>query len=1497
MVEVSTTPPSERYPGRPPEGRLVVIAPTRASCETIEIGVQLTNVETILEREHGHEIRQLSAEGKGFGIVAGTGTGKTLAVRSMAQSIVGSELRVGVVNREREATPDTPNWNVVIVTTGIARRWLQDDLITKDDVVVVDEIHQTSAELELCLALAKRAGCRFIWLSATVDPTFYAEYLDAAAVIESSAFDPARAATVRVSGTLNPQEFLSERFLRHVTKGKRGVAVFVPTRAGTEQVAKLVGEKYPAVFAEYYHGGEPVSKLAPFLEGTAKKPFVLAMTAAGQSALNIRGLDTVVIEDAQFTTLVKKGKNVLTRLPLGANEILQMAGRVHGRVEGGEVYILSERNIDFAKLEPTEPNFQLAGDPERVAMTCADMGVRADELDLPVPLDRIAYRRAVETLERRGLIRANRLTEYGRRVEVLPVDRPWGELLVQSPEALVPVVATCASIESLHRMLRQDNDIGRYVVPGSDHLTTYRIYEDALRTCGTLGSVYGLPRHVFDEEALAEWAEERGVLVRSIEDGALAIASIYRSLDLDLPRHFPRLNEELTSGWQRLVAEVMPFDLVIDEETSWGDEVRVSQNSVCGSYGAVAGSLRYFSDRFGRARGRHRGDGDPLRPALGVRHGGGAGDRLRPGAPPRAAARAPRAGVPRLRAGLGDRGGGRLLGGAGGAGAPRAGGGHGVGGGAPPGHAPQPRRVPRAARDVPPLGGDGAGGDGGAAGRLVRRAHGGGGVVRGVHGGGAPGERGRLRPGGGAGAVGGAPGQHPRGGARLPAGLPLRGGDAGGARPRPGAGALGAGRGGAPGAGPPAALDGDARQARVAPRPLAGRGARAGGGEPLRARGEGAPPRPRGGRRRRPSAPRGPARPRREARRQGLLRPAPAEEGGAQGRRRRTAEAVRPLARRGSPAMIQEYTSARRTTNSSQEISMSRKSYAPAALLALGLAGCAGAASEPAPAPAPAAPAATPAPAAPAAQGGDVAQRLAKYTTVRLTADLSSLSASERRMIPLLIDAAREMDGVYWHQAYGNGDSLLASVRDPQLRRFVEINYGPWDRLENDQPFVPGVGPKPEGANYYPADMTKEEFERAVAAGPAARADSLRSLYTLVRRDPQGRLTAVPFSRAYADAHRRTAEKLRAAAALAEDPGLKRYLELRADALLTDRYQASDLAWMDMKRNNLDLVIGPIETYEDLLFGYKASHEGYVLIKDREWSQRLARLVSFLPALQRGIPVAEQYKRETPGAESELNAYDVVYYSGQANGGSKTIAINLPNDEQVQLQKGTRRLQLKNAMRAKFDQILIPIAQELLAPDQLPQTTFDAFFANVMFHEVAHGLGIKNTINGRGTVREALKERGSSLEEGKADILGLYMIQQLNRQGRDGAGGRPQQLRHLPRQPVPLHPLRRLQRPRAGQHRRLQLHAGAGRLRPRGRRAVPRGLPAHGVGHERPGPRHPGDAGERRLRGRRRVPGEVRERGPAAPGRPGPAGDARDPGGRGVRAGCVGARAEPLISG
>jgi hypothetical protein len=396
------------------------------------------------------------------------------------------------------------------------------------------------------------------------------------------------------------------------------------------------------------------------------------------------------------------------------------------------------------------------------------------------------------------------------------------------------------------------------------------------------------------------------------------------------------------------------------------------------------------------------------------------------------------------------------------------------------------------------------------------------------------------------------------------------------------------------------------------------------------------------------------------------------------------------------------------------------------------------------------------------------AERLARYTTVRLQADTARLTRRERLMLPLLIDAAREMHGIYWVQAAGNRDSVLASISDPTARQLVEVNVGPWDRLDGNVPFVSGVGPKPHGANFYPREMTKEEFDRAVQDG-GARADSLRSLYTMVRRDAEGRLTAIPYSSYFSAANQRAAAKVRQAASLAEDPGLRRYLGELAKALVTDRYQPSDLAWMDMKNNTLDLVLGPIETYEDELFGYKAANEAFVLVKDQSWSRRLAKYAKQLPALQRGIPVEERYKAEKPGTDADLNAYDVVYVAGQANVGGKTIAINLPNDEEVQLKKGTRRLQLKNAIRAKFDRILMPIARELIVDDQLPNVTFDAFFENVMFHEVAHGLGIKNTIDGKGTVRAALKERNGALEEGKADILGLYMIRQLNAQGEMGS--------------------------------------------------------------------------------------------------------------------------------
>ena len=362
-------------------------------------------------------------------------------------------------------------------------------------------------------------------------------------------------------------------------------------------------------------------------------------------------------------------------------------------------------------------------------------------------------------------------------------------------------------------------------------------------------------------------------------------------------------------------------------------------------------------------------------------------------------------------------------------------------------------------------------------------------------------------------------------------------------------------------------------------------------------------------------------------------------------------------------------------------------------------------------------------------------------------------------MLSLFIDASQVMDDLFWQQAYpGDRAALLASLQDPAARRFAEVNYGPWDRLAGNAPFVAGVGPKPDAAGFYPLDMSKEEFERANLPGS-------RSEYTVLRRGEKGELEVVPYSKHYGASLQQVAGLLEQAAGLAEDPGLRKYLELRAKALLTDEYRASDMAWLDMKDNRIDLVIGPIETYEDKLYGYKAAFEAYALVKDMEWSKRLAKYAAMLPALQRGLPVPDAYKAETPGTDSDLNAYDVVYYAGDCNAGSKTIAINLPNDEQVQLAKGTRRLQLKNAMRAKFDAIMVPIAAELIAPEQRKNVTFDAFFATTMFHEVAHGLGIKNTVNGKGTVRDALKELGAGIEEGKADVLGLYMITKLHEQG------------------------------------------------------------------------------------------------------------------------------------
>ncbi|MGC9374430.1 MAG: dipeptidyl-peptidase 3 family protein [Bacteroidales bacterium] len=393
----------------------------------------------------------------------------------------------------------------------------------------------------------------------------------------------------------------------------------------------------------------------------------------------------------------------------------------------------------------------------------------------------------------------------------------------------------------------------------------------------------------------------------------------------------------------------------------------------------------------------------------------------------------------------------------------------------------------------------------------------------------------------------------------------------------------------------------------------------------------------------------------------------------------------------------------------------------------------------------------------------DMQKKLDEYAEVELTSDISHLNENQKEMLGYLFEAAQLMDDIFWQEAYGDKEKLLNSISDPAAKKFAKINYGPWERLNDNKPFIEGFGEKPAGANFYPTDMTKEEFD-------ALDAKDKTSLYTLIRRNEEGKLYTIPYHEAFKKETTKAVELIRKAAELAEDEGFKKYLTLRAEALETDDYYKSDVAWMEMKNNDIDFIVGPIENYEDALYGYKAAHESFILIKDQEWSKKLDKFAAFLPQFQKDLPVPQEYKNEIPGNDSDLGAYDAIYYAGDCNAGSKTIAINLPNDEQVRLDKGSRKLQLKNSMKAKFDRILVPIANIVIHPEQRKHVKFDAFFENTMFHEVGHGLGLGNTIDGKQTVREALKEYYTSIEEGKADILGLFIVDKLYEMGELNSG-------------------------------------------------------------------------------------------------------------------------------
>ena len=384
--------------------------------------------------------------------------------------------------------------------------------------------------------------------------------------------------------------------------------------------------------------------------------------------------------------------------------------------------------------------------------------------------------------------------------------------------------------------------------------------------------------------------------------------------------------------------------------------------------------------------------------------------------------------------------------------------------------------------------------------------------------------------------------------------------------------------------------------------------------------------------------------------------------------------------------------------------------------------------------------------------------KVEEYAQVELKSDLvNNLNDKEKELVKIFFQVGEITDDLFWQQTFGD-KSQLDTITDSYAKEFAMIHYGAWDRLDNNKPFLTGYGEKPAVCNYYPHDITAEEFDAFEDANK-------NSWYTVIRRNEDGSLKSVWYHEAYAEEIGRICALLEKAVTLAEDPGLENYLEKRIEAFKTDDYLESDLAWMDMKDSKIDFVTGPIESYDDKFQETKASYESFILLKDEARSKDLAKFVAMLPALQKELPCAPEYKTFVPGTSSDLNVYDAVYYAGDCNAGSKTIAINLPNDERVHALKGTRRLQLRNSMKAKFDKILMPIGQLIVTPEQQKYLNFDAFFWNVTFHEVAHGLGVKQTINTNESVDAVTGTEKTSWEEAKADILGLFMVTKLIEMG------------------------------------------------------------------------------------------------------------------------------------
>ncbi|MFA6097698.1 MAG: helicase-related protein [Candidatus Paceibacterota bacterium] len=587
------------------EKRVIIVSPTRAVCETQIPLLEGEEFETRLMAAKGKEIIKLVRNKKRFGIVAVTGSGKSASIKRIIKEEFadGREFLVDIVTREHEATVKTWNSNVLVVTPGIALIWAKDGTIKAGDVIILDEIHQTSDHLELTEALILRIGCRVIWMSATVDAKVFARYLKSNKVIVFDKVDERKRAKVRIVSPQKEEMFLYS-LIGRVIREKRGMVMFLPTRRETEEYAKATEEMFSGqIKVEFYHGGEPAAKLRPYLNrgiANQNRPFVIFMTNAGQSGLNIEGLNTIVVRDECFTEEIHGRTVVRVKTFLETNDLLQMIGRINGRVSGGEAYIITGRNINFHELRPQKVKFVLGRSLERLALVCGRLGIDLSELDLPEPIDRKKYADIVKKLIARGMFEPDgiNLTRYGRRAERIPCSVEWAEMIVNCPPEILNVAIVCSSNSGLYRILKPDYDIDEFVVQGSDHLTAYNIVAHAITNYSRIESDKGYTQYRFREREFYEWAEKRGINAKEIEEIALALKSILHNLNMPIPARLEQADSGMRDNFTRMLAQVRSLRVVRKgRDVSDGNEIWLERLSYCDIEEIIFGTISAWIDK------------------------------------------------------------------------------------------------------------------------------------------------------------------------------------------------------------------------------------------------------------------------------------------------------------------------------------------------------------------------------------------------------------------------------------------------------------------------------------------------------------------------------------------------------------------------------------------------------------------------------------------------------------------------------------------------------------------------------------------------------------------------------------------------------------------------------------------------------------------------------------------------------------------------------------